>query len=82
MGHNFLLQVIGSAEEGLKQIFSKTSKFSFLITEYVERYHGFEGFFTKDNVAFLTQAAGYDEELTERFIKSDNTDIGENNLCD
>jgi hypothetical protein len=32
-----------------------------LITEYVERCHGYEGFFTRDNVAALTAAAGADE---------------------
>jgi hypothetical protein len=32
-----------------------------LITEYVERCHGYEGFFTRDNLAALTAAAGADE---------------------
>jgi len=32
-----------------------------LITEYVERCHNYEGFFTKSNVAALTEAAGLDE---------------------
>jgi len=32
-----------------------------LITEYVERCHKFKGFFTKQNVASLTEAAGKDE---------------------
>lgn len=47
----------------LKQIFSKHSKFSILITEYVERCHGYEGFFTRSNVASLTAAAGQDEQF-------------------
>lgn len=64
-GHGFLLDVIGSKEEGLKQIFSSASEHSSLIIEYVQRYHGFQGFFTKDNVAQLTHAAGVEEELLE-----------------
>lgn len=59
-GVEFLLQVIGSEEEGIKQIFSKASKYSFLITEYVQRFNDYQGFFTKENVAFLTKAAGAD----------------------
>jgi hypothetical protein len=31
------------------------------VTEYVERCFGYEGFFTKSNVAALTEAAGKDE---------------------
>lgn len=65
-GIEFLLQVIGSAEEGLKQIFSRTSKHSLLITEYVQRFNGFQGFFTKKNVAFLTAAAGEDAALKKK----------------
>lgn len=61
----FLAEIIGECRDfpDLKQIFSKSSQYSHLITEYVQRCHGFEGFFTKDNVAFLTQAAGEDEAL-------------------
>lgn len=59
----FLAHIVGECKDDpdLKQIFSKRSKFSMLITEYVERCHGFDGFFTKTNVAALTQAAGQDE---------------------
>lgn len=57
-GKGFLLDVIGSKELGLKQIFSNASEHSSLIIEYVQRYGDFEGFFTKENVAALTQAAG------------------------
>ncbi|MEM8609471.1 MAG: hypothetical protein AAGF92_20385 [Myxococcota bacterium] len=62
-GIPFLAHVVGSCgeEPDLKQIFSKHSEYSILITEYVERCHGFEGFFTKSNVAALTEAAGLDE---------------------
>ncbi|MEK9177454.1 MAG: hypothetical protein AAB923_04115, partial [Patescibacteria group bacterium] len=61
----FLADIIGRCDDfpDLKQIFSKSSPYSFLITEYVQRCHGFEGFFTKSNVAHLTEAAGKDEAL-------------------
>ena len=62
-GVPFLAQVVGTCGDtpDLKQIFSKHSEYSILITEYVERCNGFEGFFTKSNVAALTEAAGLDE---------------------
>lgn len=61
----FLAQIIGECRDfpDLKQIFSKSSQYSFLITEYVQRCQGFQGFFTKTNVAYLTKAAGEDEKL-------------------
>ncbi len=62
-GKDFLLDVIGSREEGLKQIFSSASEHSSLIIEYVQRFGDFDGFFAKHNVAELTRAAGVDEEL-------------------
>ena len=60
MGTDFLAHVVGECkdEPNLKQIFSKSSPLSLLITEYVERCHGYEGFFTRGNVAALTEAAG------------------------
>ena len=64
-GKGFLLDVIGSREEGLKQIFSNASEHSSLIIEYVQRYGDFNGFFTKDNVAKLTEAAGVEEGVLE-----------------
>ncbi|TPW10355.1 MAG: hypothetical protein FD130_2247, partial [Halothiobacillaceae bacterium] len=64
-GRQFLLDVIGSKEDGLKQIFSSASEHSSLIIEYVQRFGDFDGFFTKDNVARLTAAAGVEEELLE-----------------
>jgi len=64
-GREFLLDVIGSKEEGLKQIFSSASEHSSLIIEYVQRFGDFQGFFTKDNVAKLTHAAGVEEELIQ-----------------
>lgn len=62
-GKDFLLDVIGSKEEGLKQIFSSASEHSSLIIEYVQRFGDFDGFFTKKNVAGLTEAAGVEENL-------------------
>lgn len=61
-GKDFLLDVIGSKEDGLKQIFSSASEHSSLIIEYVQRFGDFNGFFTKKNVAGLTIAAGVDEQ--------------------
>lgn len=60
-GQKFLLDVVGSKEQGLKQIFSTASEHSSLIVEYVQRFGEFEGFFAKDNVAALTEAAGLQE---------------------
>ena len=60
-GKGFLLDTVGSREEGLKQIFSSASQFSSLIIEYVQRFGDFQGFFAKDNVAQLTFAAGLEE---------------------
>ncbi len=62
-GIEFLAHVVGECKDSpdLKQIFSKHSEYSILITEYVERCHAFDGFFTKTNVAALTEAAGHDE---------------------
>jgi hypothetical protein len=68
-GKGFLLDVIGSKEEGLKQIFSNASEHSSLIIEYVQRYNGFNGFFTRDNVAKLTEAAGVEEGVLEAQAK-------------
>lgn len=64
-GVPFLAHVVGECvdDPNLKQIFSRHSKYSILITEYVERCHGYEGFFTRDNVASLTAAAGQDEQF-------------------
>lgn len=63
LGKAFLLDVTGSREEGLKQIFSSASEHSSLIIEYVQRFGDFNGFFTKKNVAELTHAAGIEEQL-------------------
>lgn len=71
-GRDFLLDVIGSKIEGLKQIFSTASEHSSLIIEYVQRFGDFQGFFARENVAELTRAAGEEEELKqmERHIRA------------
>ncbi|MEM8728478.1 MAG: hypothetical protein AAGF79_01065 [Pseudomonadota bacterium] len=63
-GIPFLAHVVGECKDSpnLKQIFSKHSQNTLLITEYIERCHHYDGFFTKDNVASLTAAAGQDEQ--------------------
>ncbi|MCX6680287.1 MAG: hypothetical protein NTX42_07985 [Methanothrix sp.] len=55
-GMKFLLYLVGSPEEGLKQIFSQPSKNTLLVLEYIHRYGDFDGFFTKSNVTSLTAA--------------------------
>jgi 4-hydroxyphenylpyruvate dioxygenase-like putative hemolysin len=55
-GLSFLLDLVGSPEEGLRQIFTRPSGHTMLVTEYIQRYGGFDGFFTKSNVEKLTQA--------------------------
>ena len=55
-GMKFLLDLVGSPEEGLKQIFSEPSKNTLLVLEYIHRYGDFDGFFTKSNVSSLTAA--------------------------
>ena len=69
-GVGFLAHVVGECRDtpNLKQIFSKKSDYSLLITEYVERCHQFEGFFTRDNVAALTEAAGEDERFAHGHV--------------
>ncbi|GFK95131.1 hypothetical protein NNJEOMEG_02989 [Fundidesulfovibrio magnetotacticus] len=55
-GVGFLSELVGSREEGLKQIFTKMSRNTLLVNEYIHRYDGFDGFFTKSNVTLLTQS--------------------------
>lgn len=55
-GMKFLIELVGSEEEGLRQTFTQPSEDTMIVTEYIERYGGFTGFFTKSNVAALTQA--------------------------
>ncbi|MEZ5543044.1 MAG: hypothetical protein R3F42_13530 [Pseudomonadota bacterium] len=76
-GRDFLLDVIGSRDQGLKQIFSSASEHSSLIVEYVQRFGDFQGFFAKDNVAQLTHAAGVEEELLELQALASRTHQGQ-----
>jgi hypothetical protein len=55
-GMAFLLDLVGSPEEGLRQIFTVPSPHTMLVTEYIQRYGDFDGFFTKSNVEKLTRA--------------------------
>ena len=54
----FLLDLVGSGEEGLKQIFSMPSQHTMIVNEYIHRYGNFDGFFTRSNVEKLTEATG------------------------
>lgn len=55
-GMGFLLELAGSPKEGLKQTFSRPSPHTLIVNEYIHRYEGFDGFFTKSNVTLLTEA--------------------------
>lgn len=55
-GMEFLVELVGSQEQGLKQTFSKPSAETLMVNEYIKRYPGFDGFFTKSNVTLLTKA--------------------------
>ena len=55
-GMTFMVELIGSREEGLKQTFSYPLKTTFIVNEYIQRYDDFDGFFTKSNVSKLTDS--------------------------
>lgn len=55
-GMDFLVELVGSPGEGLKQTFSQPSPNTLLVHEYIHRYGDFTGFFTQDNVTELTRA--------------------------
>ncbi len=55
-GMSFLIDLVGSPREGLKQIFSSPSENTLLVNEYIHRYGDFDGFFTRSNVTLLTGA--------------------------
>lgn len=57
-GLKYLIELVGSEREGLKQTFTVPSKNTFLVNEYIYRYGDFDGFFTKSNVTALTRASG------------------------
>ena len=55
--------LFGNREDGIRQIFMKRSRLFGWATEYVQRYDGYHGFFTRQNVANLTGALAEDEKL-------------------
>lgn len=55
-GMQFLVELVGGEEEGLRQTFSKPCAPTMMVNEYIQRYAGFDGFFTKSNVTALTKA--------------------------
>jgi hypothetical protein len=55
-GLDFLSDLVGSPEDGLKQAFSQMSPHTLLVNEYIHRYGDFDGFFTRSNVTELTRA--------------------------
>ncbi len=58
-GVGFLSELVGSREEGLKQVFTRMSPNTLLVNEYIHRYDGFDGFFTRSNVTLLTESTKY-----------------------
>ena len=52
----FLIDLVGSESEGLKQTFTEPSPSTLLVNEYIHRFGDFDGFFTKSNVTRLTEA--------------------------
>lgn len=55
-GVEFLVDLVGSEEEGLKQTFTIQSPYTMIVNEYIHRYGDFSGFFTKSNVEMLTRS--------------------------
>ena len=55
-GLEFMSELVGSEQEGLKQAFSYESGYTLIVNEYIKRYGGFDGFFAKSNVEELTRA--------------------------
>lgn len=55
-GVRFLIELVGGPDDGLHQTFTEPFPATFLVHEYIQRYAGFDGFFTKSNVTELTRA--------------------------
>ena len=55
-GMKFLIELVGSKKQGLKQTFTEGSPNTLLVNEYIHRYGDFDGFFTRSNVTMLTAA--------------------------
>lgn len=58
-GIRYLINLVGSENEGLKQTFTVPFTETMIINEYIHRYGDFDGFFTKSNVRKLTAASDY-----------------------
>ena len=58
-GVRYLIGLVGSEEEGLKQTFTVPFSGTMIVNEYIYRYGNFDGFFTKSNVTKLTAATDY-----------------------
>jgi hypothetical protein len=48
--------MIGSKDRGILQIFTTPSPYNHEITEYIQRFQGFTGFFDKGNVGDLMKS--------------------------
>ena len=55
-GMEYLVELVGSEADGLKQTFTRQSDHTMLVNEYIHRYGDFDGFFTRSNVTRLTGA--------------------------
>ncbi len=55
-GMEFMIELVGNEDEGLRQTFTQPSPHTLLVNEYIQRYGGFDGFFTRSNVTLLTGA--------------------------
>ena len=57
-GLTFMIELVGGPDEGLHQTFTNPSPHTLVVTEYIQRYGGFTGYFTISNVTALTKATG------------------------
>jgi hypothetical protein len=55
-------KLFGNREDGIRQIFIQRSEIFGFATEYVQRFDGYHGFFTRENVASLTGALADSEK--------------------
>lgn len=58
-------KLFGNRESGIRQIFMQRSKLFGFATEYIQRFDGYHGFFTRQNVANLTGALAETEKRKE-----------------
>jgi len=55
-GVEYLVELIGSPEEGLRQTFTVASSNTLIVNKYLHRYGDFTGFFSRQNVTVLTDS--------------------------